>query len=145
MVAVQNILLIPLSDKSRVLKYRRRWWSPFIGKQLGFALEYRCRWWSFFPDKQLALGNRQKVSGGIHFKQIFSVVKTCQNCTLEKIVIEGVSYLIKQFGTCTFTHQLCIVDRSGCSCCSDLPMGRKVMQYQILPLKSKNRGWKNRK
>ena len=31
-----------------------------------------------------------------------------------------------------------MVERSGCSCCSDLPIERKVMQYQIFPLKSKD-------
>ena len=57
---------------------------------------------------------------------------------------EGISYFLKQFGTCTCTPQPCMVKRSGCSCCSDLPIERKGMQYQILPLKSKDLGWKNK-
>ena len=85
------------------------------------------------------------VMGYRNFKQIFSLVRTCRNCTLEKIVIEGISYLIKQFDTCTCTPQPCMVQRSGCSCCSDLPIERKVMQYQILPLKNKDLGWRNGK
>ena len=47
-----------------------------------------------------------------------------------------------QFGTSTCNPQPCIVERSGYSCYSDLPIERKVMQYQILLLKSKGLGWK---
>ena len=64
-------------------------------------------------------------------------MRTYQNCTLEKIVIEGISYLIKQFGSSTCTPQPFMVEGIGCSCCSDLPVERNVMQYQILPLKSR--------
>ena len=53
-------------------------------------------------------------------------MRTCQKCTLEEIVIEGISYLIKQFGTCT--PQPCMVERSCCSRCIDLLFERKVMQ-----------------
>ena len=59
-------------------------------------------------------------SKGVHSKQVFKLVRTCQNCILwktKKIVIEGISYLIKQLGSCTCTPQSCMVDRSGCSCC----------------------------
>ena len=84
----------------------------------------------FFPRESTGFRILGKVIGEVHFKQIFRLVKTCQNCTLEKIVIEGISYLIKQFGTCTCTPQLCMVERSGCSCCSNLPIERKAMQYR---------------
>ena len=50
----------------------------------------------------------------------------------KKIVIEGISYLVKQLSSCPCTPQSCMVDRSGCSC------GKKAMRYQILSLKSKD-------
>ena len=38
----------------------------------------------------------------------------------KKIVIEGISYLVKQLSSCSCTSQSCMVDRGGCSCCNDL-------------------------
>ena len=54
------------------------------------------------------------------YKQIIRLVRTCQNCTLWKIVIEDISYLVKQFSSCTCTPQSFMVDRSGFSYRNDL-------------------------
>ena len=58
---------------------------------------------------------------------------------------EGISYLVKQFGNCTCCPQSCIADGSSYSCCNGPPIEKKVVQHQILSLKSKDFGWRNGK
>ena len=141
MLPVQSILLIPLRVKLQAsVEYRRRWWSPFIVKQLALGFKIQTLVVESFPIKAAGFRIPGKVSGGVHLKQIFRVVKICPSCIWEQTVIEGISYLIKQFGTCTCIPQPCMIERTGCSCCSDLPIERKFMQYQILSLKSKDLG-----
>ena len=79
----------------------------------------------YFPREVAGFKLPGKVSEGVHLKQSFSLVRTCQNCTLEKTVIEGISYLVNQFRTCTCTSQPCMVKRYDCGCCRDLLIERK--------------------
>ena len=130
MVPVQTILFIPLRAKLQALEYRHRWWSPFVDKQLALGFRIQKSLVEPFP-RQAAADFRipRKVIGGVYFKQIFRPMRTCQKCTLEEIVIKGISYLIKQFGT--WTPQPCMVERSCCSRCIDLLFDRKVMQAPL--------------
>ena len=56
------------------------------------------------------------------------------------IVIEDISYLVKLLGSCTCTPQYCMVHRRGLQLLQRPSNREKVMQYQILSLKSKDFG-----
>ena len=145
MVPVQSILLIPLTVKSRALEYKPRWWSNLLEKQLALCFKHIRRWWSSFQDKQMALRYREKSVVKSILSKSSVWWETVKITETVKIAIEGIIYLIKQFGTSTCNPQPCIVERSGCSCFSDLTIEKKVMQYQILPWNRKGLDWKNGK
>ena len=145
MVTVQSILLTPLKIKLQALEYRRRWWNPFVDKHLAqkqppevflkrfWNRLFSCGFHEIFKNIFVAEHFRTTTSAGlrvpgngsegVHSKQIFRLVRNCQNYILQKtkkIVIEGISQLVKQPGSCTCTRESCMVDRSGCSCCNSL-------------------------
>ena len=136
MVTAQSILLTPLKVKLQAFEYRLWWWNPFQISSWYATLLKRDSGTGCFPvkfTKFLRIPFLQKTSTrlllprngseGVHSKQVFRLVRTCQNCILQKtkkIVVESISYLVKQLGSCTWTPQFCMIDRSGCSCCNSL-------------------------
>ena len=87
--------------------------KSFYRKAIGFRLYNIDVSGGVLSQKSSWIWNSGKVIGEVHFARI------TQNCTLEKIVIEGISFLIEQFGTCTCTSQSCMAEGRGCSTIDD--------------------------
>ena len=60
-----------------------------------------------------------------------------QTTTSKKIVIEGISYFVKQLGSCTCTSQSCMFHRSGCSCCNVRLIEKELCNIKIFHDKAK--------
>ena len=65
-------------------------------------------------------------------------MRTCQNFTLGKIVIEGISYFLKQFDTCTCTPQPSMVkDVVAVAAAATFQLNEKIWNIKFFHWKAK--------
>ena len=69
---------------------------------------------------------------------MFSLVRTCPDCALEKIVIEGISYLIKHFGTCTCNVSLVWLKETAPVAAATFQLKEKLCNNKFFHCNAKN-------